>query len=287
MKNFALFENTEKPEAIECIERTADILLKRDSVCFAREELVSKLSIYLQDKIKPIPLENFAKYADVLLSFGGDGTMLSAARSMINTDIPIMGINVGKLGFLAEFSVENLEKDLNDLLSGTYRVVDRSILETKVNGEIIYALNDFVIEKTNSSRMISIQAYANQHHIGNYRSDGLIITTPTGSTAYSLSCGGPIIAPSTEVICLTPICPHSLTFRPLVIPDSNVIMLKVYSPTGESTLVADGQITKKLKNDELVIIKRSESLIKLIKPLQSSYYDLLRKKLLWAANTLG
>ncbi|MDP2365549.1 MAG: hypothetical protein Q8M94_17495, partial [Ignavibacteria bacterium] len=162
----------------------------------------------------------------------------------------------------------------------------RAIIETTLNGETVYALNDFVIEKKDSSRMITVMAYSNEHHIADYRADGLIITTPTGSTAYSLSCGGPVIAPSTRVICLTPISPHALTLRPLVVPDTNEITLKIFSPTGDVHFVADGQIHKTISNGEIIVIKRSDLFIKLIKPTNSSWYDLLRKKLLWAANPI-
>lgn len=168
------------------------------------------------------------------------------------------------------------------MLEGNYRLVDRTVLESKFAVETIFSLNDFVIEKKDSSRMITIQAFSNDHFIGDYRADGLIITTPTGSTAYSLSCGGPIIAPSTQVICLTPISPHSLSLRPLVIPDSNDLKLVVHSPTGQANFVADGQIEKIITDGEEVCISISENRVKLVKPMDSSFFDLLREKLHWA-----
>lgn len=286
MKNIALFENASKSEAIQWAEFAANKLINLGVNCCASPELVDRFNPKLKEFVKSCSAASFEKFADIVISFGGDGTMLSAARMLVNTEIPIMGINVGKLGFLAEFSVKNLEKSINDILNGNYRIVDRTVLETNFEGEVLHALNDFVIEKKDSSRMITIEAFANNHCIGIYRADGLILTTPTGSTAYSLSCGGPIISPSTAVFCLTPISPHSLTFRPLVIPDTNEIMLKVHVPSGKVSLVADGQVERILQNDETVIFKKSKALIKLIKPLDSSYYDLLRKKLLWAANTI-
>jgi NAD+ kinase len=286
LMKIALYENSSKPEAAVCAARAADYLIQRGSECCAGATLYAQFDSQLQSKIKVLSVDEFEKFADVVLSFGGDGTILSAARSMIGSETPIMGFNVGKLGFLAEFSVNELEKSLDDLLSGNYRVVDRTMLEAETDGRMIYALNDFVIEKKASSRMITIHAYANSHYIGDYRSDGLIVTTPTGSTAYSLSCGGPIIAPATQVICLTPICPHSLTLRPLVMPDTNEITLKVNSPTGQVSLVADGQSESILNNGDSVRFKKSDAFVKLIKPLVSSYFDLLRKKLLWAANAI-
>lgn len=287
MKRIALFENTSKPESISWAEYTANKLKELGVECCAKLELISAFSSDIGEHVKPVPPNEFHKFADVLISFGGDGTILAAARTMLNTEIPIMGVNVGKLGFLAEFSVNDLDKSLVDLLKGNYRVVDRTVLETKENNKVVYALNDFTIEKKDSSRMITIQAYANDKYIGDYRADGLILTTPTGSTAYSLSCGGPIIAPSTQVFCLTPISPHTLTLRPLIIPDTNEVKLKIYSPTGEASLVADGQFYRTLKNNEIVTFRKSDSKVKLIKPLNSTYYDLLRAKLLWAANIVG
>ena len=284
MKKVAIFDGPGKIEAVKWAEFSIRHLKNLGAECCCRTELISLLSKDLKNFVKPCCLEEFDKFADVVISFGGDGTMLGVARILLKTEVPIMGVNVGRLGFLAEFSTSDLEKTLTDLIKGNYRVVDRMVLETNYRGETVYALNDFVIEKKNSSRMITLDLETNNHYIGSLRADGLIITTPTGSTAYSLSCGGPILVPSADVICITPISPHSLTLRPLVLPNSNDINIKVYSPTGEANLVADGQIIKVLSNDDSLLIKRSEAHIKLIKPLDSSYYDLLREKLLWSVN---
>ncbi|MGA2297017.1 MAG: NAD(+)/NADH kinase [FCB group bacterium] len=284
MKKVAIFDGPGKLETIKWAEFSIKKLKTLGAECCCRPELIDILSKDLKDYVKPCCLEEFDNFADVVISFGGDGTMLSVARILLKTEIPIMGVNVGRLGFLAEFSVKDLEKSLENLMLGNYRVVDRMVLETEYRGEIIYALNDFVIEKRNSSRMITLDLETNNHYIGSLRADGLIITTPTGSTAYSLSCGGPILVPSADVICITPISPHSLNLRPLVLPDTNEIVIKIYSPTGEANLVSDGQINKVLANADSLLIKRSEAHIKLIKPLDSSYYDLLREKLLWSVD---
>ncbi len=283
MIKVGLYISSEKPEAINWAKHTAQKLKDLGAECCAIPEIV-KIIPELSDYIKPLKIDEYSKFADIVISFGGDGTMLAAVRSLIHTEIPIMGINVGKLGFLAEYSVNEISSTLQNLMNGNYRVVDRVVIETKHNDETIYILNDAVIEKKDSSRMITVQAFTNEHFIGDYRADGLILTTPTGSTAYSLSCGGPIITPATGVFCLTPICPHSLTHRPLIISDSNEVRLKVFSTTGEANFVADGQLIRTLKNDESIVFNRSELRAKLIKPLNTTYYDLLRKKLLWAAN---
>jgi NAD+ kinase len=286
MKKIALYANYEKPEAIKWSQYAAEKLSKLGAECCADISLINQYDDPSKKIIEPYKFEEFEKFADIVISFGGDGTMLTAARTLLNTSIPIMGVNVGKLGFLAEYSVEFLDESLQNLLDGKYRVIDRSVFETELNGEMIYGLNDFVIEKRYSSRIITISVYTNDHHIGDYRADGVILTTPTGSTAYNLSCGGPVIAPTTQVMCITPISPHMMTLRPLVIPDTNEVKMIVHSPTGEASLVADGQIERIVKTGSSIIINRSESIVKLIKPLDSSYYDLLRKKLLWAANAV-
>ncbi|MCX7880541.1 MAG: NAD(+)/NADH kinase [Ignavibacteria bacterium] len=286
MKRIGIYENVSMPEAIRCAEYAAKRLVKMDAQCFAKQELIERIDPEISKKFEVVEENEFEKFIDVLISFGGDGTMLSAANLLLKSNIPIMGVNVGKLGFLAEYSFQDLDKALIDLIEGNFRIVDRSVLEGVTKDTTFYALNDFVVEKLNSSRMITISAYTNEHYIGDYRGDGLIVTTPTGSTAYSLSCGGPILSPSAKVICITPIAPHSLTYRPLVLPETNEIDLKVFSPTGKANFVADGRTTLEIQNKDMIHIKKSDYVVKLIKPVNSTYYDLLRKKLLWAANVI-
>jgi len=284
MNNFVLYEISEKPDVIKWAERAAHILCEANVNCYARQEAIEQFSDEIREKVNPIELSDFGKVADLVITFGGDGTILSACHKLINYDVPIMGFNVGKLGFLAEFSVQNLEKSINNLLEGNYRLIDRSVLETQIDGNTYFALNDFVFEKKDSPRMITIEAYANDHYVGEYRADGLIISTPTGSTAYSLSCGGPIISPSTKAICLTPISPHSLTLRPLVVDDSSDLRFVVFSPTGKVNFVADGQLQTILSDGDTVNIYLSKNRVKLIKPMESAFYDLIRTKLHWAVN---
>lgn len=287
MKNIALFENSDKPEAIKWAEFTAKKLMEFGAEVCARPELIELFDDDLATMVRICPVKEFDNFADIVITFGGDGTMLAAARKLITKNIPIMGVNVGKLGFLAEFKTDSLEKSLKDILDGNYRIVDRSVLETTIDDNTIYALNDFVVEKRDSSHMIIVKAYANGHFIGDYRADGLILTTPTGSSAYSLSCGGPIIAPTTKALCLTPISPHTLTIRPLVIPDSNEIELVLSSGMSEANLVADGFVEHILSDSDKVIFKISEHIVKLIKPKDSSFFDLLREKMLWAVDGVG
>ncbi|MEN6512060.1 MAG: NAD(+)/NADH kinase [Chloroherpetonaceae bacterium] len=284
MEKVALFENQKKKEAIELAQYVSKEFFQKDLKCYVSFDLYEYFTDEYKKYVTAIAIGDFDKYADAVMTFGGDGTILSAIRYVGRSEIPILGINVGKLGFLAEYSNKMIDQAIDDLIMGNYRVVDRTMLHTKINGESIYALNDFVIEKLSSSRMITLHTYSDEHFVGSYRADGLIINTPTGSTAYSLACGGPIIAPSTRVICITPISPHSLTFRPLVIPDDNQVRIIIESPSDEAKLVADGQIEKILKNNDEVIISLADYRVKLIKPMKNSYYDVLRAKLLWATD---
>ncbi|MBK9248561.1 MAG: NAD(+)/NADH kinase [Ignavibacteria bacterium] len=287
MNTIAIYANTNKEQAIYWSSRALQFLRTQDVRCIISNTLAEFLSDDSTANVEKISVDEFEKFADVVVCFGGDGTMLSAAQKIIRGDIPLMGINVGKLGFLAEFSVTELEESLLSLINGDYRIVDRAILETTYKDETMYAFNEFVIEKYNSSKMITIRASVDGHLIADYSADGIILTTPTGSTAYSLSNGGPIIAPSAEVFCITPIAPHSLTLRPLIIPDSLEITLELISSGSNALLVADGLIQKELTTGERVSIKRSSFGVKLIKHKDTTYFELLRNKLLWSAGAGG
>lgn len=284
MKSIAIYVHPAKPEALEYAKYAVKKLDELGAEVFGAETLCDEVPNAEFPFLKQCEENDFEKKADVVLSFGGDGTMLFASKLMMDTGIPIMGFNVGKLGFLAEYTVPKIDESLEQLMNGNYRVVERTVLECQANEKTYFAVNDFVMEKKNTSRMITIRTFSNANHVADYRADGLIITTPTGSTAYSLSCGGPIISPGTPVICLTPISPHTLTLRPLVIPDTAEISLTVESPTGESNFVVDGQEVIVVNDGDKVSIKKSDSIVKLIKPLESSYYNLLREKFLWASH---
>lgn len=284
MKSIAIYTHPSKPEALKYAQYAAKKLNEIGAEVFATDIFCEEVNKTEMPFLKECLDSDFEKKADFVLSFGGDGTMLYASKLMLDTGIPIMGFNVGKLGFLAEYPVNEIDKSLEDLIHGKFRVVERTVLECEFKGKIHYAVNDFVMEKKNTSRMITIRTFSNDNHVADYRADGLILTTPTGSTAYSLSCGGPIITPGTPVMCLTPISPHTLTLRPLVIPDTAEITFTVESPTGESNFVIDGGEAYVINDGESVKIRKSDSIVKLIKPLETSYYDLLREKFLWASH---
>lgn len=283
MKNVALFANTSKPIAIAWAERAAIILKQMGATCCAEPQVIERFNAETAENMDSLSVDKFGHYADIVIAFGGDGTMLAAARKLAETDIPLMGVNVGKLGFLAEFSTKELPEALASVMNGSYRIVDRALLEMELDGRKIYALNEFAIEKDGSPRTVGVRISVSNHPVADYRADGVIISTPTGSTAYSLSCGGPVIAPSAPVMCITPISAHTLTMRPLVIPDTLDVSVQILAPAGGTRLTADGFVEKILGDNEQFSIRASDMKIKLVKHSTTTYFDLLRAKLLWSA----
>lgn len=284
MRGFALLAFTLRPDAVAWALHTANRLLDEGVEVYIDESLAAAFPSETTSRCEIVSPFEFEKFSDMVISFGGDGTLLAAARLLIGSDVPIMGVNVGKLGFLAEFPVSALDEAIMDVIKGNYRIVDRTTLQTKVNGKDVHALNEILVEKASSSKMISIRAFVNEHHVADYRADGVIVTTPTGSTAYSLSAGGPIIAPSARAFCLTPVSPHTLTLRPLIVQDTSEIRFELPFDGMEANLVADGQIITTVTKGDVVTITKSDHLVKLVKRADSTYYDLLREKLLWSAD---
>lgn len=284
----AIFDNFDKLEARKYAEQATIYLLGKGVKCHVKHKLYDKFENKIKsDNLVLIDEKTVVDSINFILTFGGDGTMLAAVKKYLAKDVPIMGFNVGRLGFLAEFSVADVEKAIDSLLSGEYKLIERTLLETNYCGEIITALNDFVVEKKDLSKMITLKVYSNDVYVGDYRADGLIVTTPTGSTAYSLSCGGPLICPSANVFCITPICPHSLTLRPLVVPAEHSVSIKVFSPTNEAIMTADGQSLRVIESGEILTFYQSKKHVKIVVPTASTYFDVIRKKMLWAEYSFG
>lgn len=220
---------------------------------------------------------------DIFISLGGDGTLLFASHYSLTK--PVVGINVGNLGFLTEFNQAEMLPAIEHVLSGNYSIHTRSQLEACVkSGETerrLTALNDVVIEKSAYSRIPTFVIRLDDEVLGSYRADGIIIATSTGSTAYSLSAGGPIIAPKSNVFVITPICPHMLTVRPIVISDDKIISVSVNAPDGHFPLNLDGHLRKMLTPGEIVTVRKSPQAINLVANENRSYCEILRKKLLW------
>ncbi|MCL6295414.1 NAD kinase [Jejuia spongiicola] len=223
---------------------------------------------------------------DLLVSVGGDGTILRAITFVQDLGIPIIGINTGRLGFLATIQVDGIENAIQDIIDGKYRISERSLLsvETTPKNETItslnFALNEVAVSRKNTTSMITVETHLDNEYLTSYWSDGLIVSTPTGSTGYSLSCGGPVITPGTNSFVLTPIAPHNLSARPLVIPDTTEIQLKVDGREEQHLVSLDSRIAT-LDNGTLIKIKKAPFKIKMIDLLNESFLTTLRKKLLW------
>lgn len=233
-----------------------------------------------------LPPDQLTEASDMILSFGGDGTLLSTARKVGRHQTPILGVNLGGLGYLAEISLESLYPRTAELLSGAYRVEDRMVLTCKVEGspEEYHALNDIVINRGAHSRVINIRTTIGGRYLNTYTGDGLIVATPTGSTAYSLSSGGPIVEPALQALIVNPISPHTLTDRPMIIGDDKEIETVIEGRNDALILAADGQIERTLKSGDRVLISRADYVVKLVLFSDKFFYDVLREKLKWGSS---
>jgi NAD+ kinase len=230
--------------------------------------------------------EKLAASADLVLVLGGDGTMIATARLMGESEVPVLGVNYGGLGYLAEFRIEELYAALESILAGNYRLDQRVMLAVELvrKDESVTrnrVLNDVVINKSALARIIEIEAYLNQQFVNAFRADGLIVSTPTGSTAYNLSAGGPVIFPSMNAVVITPICPFTLSNRPIVVPDDAVIELCLKTAQEDVALTLDGQVGFPLKVEDRVVIRKSKTTFNLVQPANRNYFDVLRDKLRW------
>ena len=222
---------------------------------------------------------------DLMITIGGDGTLLRSITYVRDLGIPIMGINTGRLGFLATLKQEMLNSELNKILFGEYDIKERSLLEVSVNNktnfsDFNYALNEVSVGRKNTTSMIEIKTVLDSEYLNTYWADGLIISTPTGSTGYSLSCGGPIMSPSSQTFSITPIAPHNLNARPLIISDETIIELSVKGREESHLLSLDSKIIS-LENNTVIKIKKASFKIKLASLQNNSFYKTLRNKLLW------
>ena len=230
--------------------------------------------------------EEFKTDVDLIVVLGGDGTMISTARLTDTREPLILGINYGSLGYLTEFRIEEMFTALEDILAGKYEVDRRVMLEVehRRDGDLLAegrVLNDVVINKAALARIIEIEVELNNLYVNSFRADGLIVSTPTGSTAYNLSAGGPIVYPSMNAIVLTPICPFTLTNRPIVTPDDAEIKLRLKNESDGVVLTLDGQIGYQMNASDLVTIRKSPTTLNLVQPPNRNYFDVLRNKLKW------
>ncbi|WP_339624844.1 NAD kinase [uncultured Winogradskyella sp.] len=223
---------------------------------------------------------------DLLISIGGDGTILRAITYVRDLGIPIVGINTGRLGFLATIQTDEIAKALAQIFKGNYKISERSLLSVQTSPEhsdildTNFALNEIAISRKNTTSMITVETHLNDEYLTSYWADGLILSTPTGSTGYSLSCGGPVITPDANNFALTPIAPHNLSARPLIIPDNTSVKLKITGREDQFLMSLDSRIVT-LSNTTTVTVKKADFVIKMVELLDETFLDTLRKKLLW------
>jgi NAD+ kinase len=233
-----------------------------------------------------LPREETPEGCQLVIVLGGDGTLLSAARAIAGRPIPLFAVNLGGLGFLTAITIDELYPELERALRNEHRIAKRRMLACEVHrgAEVVSsyeALNDVVITKAHIARMIDLVCHVDAHFVCRYKSDGLIVSTPTGSTAYSLSAGGPIVFPSVSALCITPICPHTLTNRPVIVSDASVIQIVNFAADEVAYLTIDGQVGQPLKEQDRVVCKSSPNSLHLIRPPRMLFFDVLRQKLKW------
>ena len=280
VKSFAIWANAEKDQVPALVQNT----LK-----WANN---NNLEVYLADRLKSVDVGSEVSYfssqnppeVDFLLCFGGDGTLISGVRIFSDPSVPVLGVHLGGLGFLAQINPEVLIDKLESIKNNEFKIQDRLVLSAKISGneESYYAVNDFVVQNETSFRVTSLSLFIDNKHVSDYKSDGIIISTPTGSTAYSLSSGGPIVQPDVFSIVITPIAPHSLTSRPLVLP-SNVEVEFRFNEESENDLklISDGQNIINFTKGSTVKLSQANHHLKFITFKDYNYYETLKNKMIW------
>jgi NAD+ kinase len=250
-----------------------------------QSRLDEETALYL-GRTDGLPRAEVPDGAQLVIVLGGDGTLLSAARAVAGRVIPLFPVNLGGLGFLTAITLDQLYPELERALRNEQRIVPRRMLHAELirQSETLKAyeaLNDVVISKTQIARMIDLETHVDSQYVSTFKADGLIVATPTGSTAYSLSAGGPILYPAVAAICITPVCPHMLTNRPVLIPDTSVIEIICMAGDAEAFLTVDGQVGEKLMHGDRITCRSSPHSVHLIRPPKMFFFDVLRQKLKW------
>jgi len=275
IKRVGIVANSDKEMAAEYSIRLGRWLSDRGLEVFYEDEIAGKLNM------PGVARSELASAVDMVVVFGGDGTLLMAARMVMGSDAPVLGVNLGGFGFMTVVNLNEMLGTMELILNGEYSISRRMMLSVSVEDVNYPALNDVVINRGNLSRIVNLETFVNGKYLSTFKADGLIISTPTGSTAYSLSSGGPIIMPELDSIIINPICPHILTNRPVVLPPDSVIEVIVWTKKGEASVTLDGQDLFVLKSGDRVGIKKSENHINLIESPQRDYLEILRTKLGW------
>jgi NAD+ kinase len=287
VKRIGIVLKPHQPDALKTICELVEWLAARGITMVTPPE-VEREQIERQTgcAIEVVPEEEIGAVVDLIMVLGGDGTMIATARMVGDSEVPVLGVNYGGLGYLAEFRIEELYSALESILADKYRLDKRVMLAVELlRGEEEITrnrvLNDVVINKSALARIIEIETYLNDQFVNSFRADGLIVSTPTGSTAYNLSAGGPVIYPSMNAIVITPICPFTLSNRPIVVPDDAVIELCLKTTNEDVALTLDGQVGFPLQFDDKIVIRKSRTTFNLIQPMNRNYFEVLRTKLRW------
>lgn len=285
MKIIGIFANCQKPSAPDVLRRITD-----KSRQHGLRLVVCDETARLAPEAERVPPDAFVNKIDLLMALGGDGTMLNAVRMLNGREIPVLGVNLGSLGFLTSVSQENAEQAVECAANGQFSISRRSLLEGSVKraGQEICrhrALNDIVIERGASLRVVTLNMAIEGEDVSSFVGDGLIVSTPTGSTGHSLSAGGPVLHPESSVFVISLICPHTLSTRPLVIPDNKSITIEVAKNAGELVLSVDGQIGEQLKTADRIEIRSSAAHVNFVHLPGYSYFSVLRQKLHWRGST--
>ncbi|MDO4950027.1 MAG: NAD kinase [Bacteroidales bacterium] len=285
---FAIFGNCFLEHKAKYMQRLLDVLSSQGTEFIIRQDFYEflKRTVKISGRSEQVFADKTFT-ADMALSVGGDGTFLDTAQWVGNKNIPILGINTGRLGFLADISPDNLEVTMRGIFRGEYTVENRSVLQVSLSEGTLsgspFGLNEVAVLKHDSSSMISIRTSIDGEFLTNYRADGLIIATPTGSTAYSLSVGGPILSPSSHTFCVSPVAPHSLNMRPIVITDDQTIRLEVESRSRNFLLSVDGR-SESIHQGVTLCVRRAPYDVKLVKRPHHEFFETLRNKMMWGAD---
>ena len=280
IRRVGVIANAWKPKVKAFLKGFAERLKQMGLSCVFSEDLRA----VCEGKGAFVAVETLGAHSDLLVALGGDGTILRAAQVTRFCDVPILGVNLGRLGFLAGVGVEEVEEALERVIRGAYRIERRMAMTAKVSGddEELFALNDVVLEKGASARMLEVEITVGEEFVSLYLADGLILSTSTGSTAYSMSAGGPIVHPAMDALIITPICPHSLSVRPMLVSAEGTVWVRMRSNRGDPIqLTVDGQAGRMLRSEDRVRIRRSTHRVPLITFDEQSFYKVLRTKLMW------
>src|SRR2546423_7292480 len=287
IKRIGVVVKPHQPDALETLCRLTTWLSERHITLVGLPEIErDQIEHQTGCAVEVAANAELAHQVDLMLVLGGDGTMIATARMIGDVEVPVIGVNYGGLGYLAEFRIEELFTALESIFGGDYKLQQREMLaiELRRGDELVTknrVLNDVVMNKSALARIIEIETYLSGQFVNSFRADGLIVSTPTGSTAYNLSAGGPIVFPSMNAIVITPICPFTLSNRPIVVPDDSVIEVRLLTEKEEVALTLDGQVGFPLEAQDRVVIRKSETAFNLVQPPNRNYFEVLRNKLTW------